>query len=487
MPVLVDQREADDFMAEVMVRTQMRAKTVATLLQYENDPVGFITEHLHEHVWSKQREIAQSVGANRRTAVHSAHEVGKSWLAARIVSWWLSCHGPGSAFAVTTAPSAPQVRAILWREIGRAHRAGHLPGRLNLTEWWYGKEIVGFGRKPSEYEPTAFQGIHAKYVLVVLDEACGIPESLWTAAGSLTANEYSRILAIGNPDDPGAHFAKVCAPGTDWNVIQVDGYDSPNYTGENVPDDLKPLLISKVYEEELLRDLGGDEAAKENPIYKSKVRGAWSLDNPDGVIPLSYVRRCQDADREWAPETYLPVELGADIGGGGDPTTCRERRGVHVGRKWSWSTPDPMEAVGRIVQTIQETGATKVKVDVVGLGWGVAGRLEEVLKEQGINCQVVKVNVGESSTNPKRFPKKRDQMWVEVGREMMQDKLVDLCGLDEQTAAQLIAPTWSPNSKGQWQVEKKEDTISRIGRSPDDADAYLLAFCDFAGQGYWVR
>jgi hypothetical protein len=124
---------------------------------------------------------------------------------------------------------------------------------------------------------------------------------------------------------------------------------------------------------------------------------------------------------------------------------------------------------------------------VVGLGWGVAGRLEEVLKEQGINCQVGKVNVGESSTNPKRFPKKRDQMWVEVGREMMQDKLVDLCGLDEQTAAQLIAPTWSPNSKGQWQVEKKEDTISRIGRSPDDADAYLLAFCDFAGQGYWVR
>jgi hypothetical protein len=47
--------------------------------------------------------------------------------AARIAAWWLDVHPPGEAFVVSTAPTFSQVRAILWREIGRAHRKGGLP------------------------------------------------------------------------------------------------------------------------------------------------------------------------------------------------------------------------------------------------------------------------------------------------------------------------------------------------------------------------
>src|SRR5689334_4681109 len=100
---------------------------------YLADPVGWVQGVLGEHVWSKQREIAEAVRDHRKVAVPSCHEAGKSWLASRIVAWWLAVHKPGEAFAVTTAPTAPQVRAILWREINRAHRKGNLPGRTNLT------------------------------------------------------------------------------------------------------------------------------------------------------------------------------------------------------------------------------------------------------------------------------------------------------------------------------------------------------------------
>jgi hypothetical protein len=46
-----------------------------------------------------------------------------------------------------------------------------------------------FGRKPSDYDPEAFQGIHAAAVLVLIDEACGVPKSLWDAASTLITNE----------------------------------------------------------------------------------------------------------------------------------------------------------------------------------------------------------------------------------------------------------------------------------------------------------
>jgi hypothetical protein len=65
--------------------------------------------------------------------------------------WWLDAHKPGEAFVVTTAPTGMQVKAILWRYIGRMHEEHNLPGRTNQTEWYLGNELIAVGRKPSDY------------------------------------------------------------------------------------------------------------------------------------------------------------------------------------------------------------------------------------------------------------------------------------------------------------------------------------------------
>ena len=53
----------------------------------------------------------------------------------------------------------------------RSQKAG-LPGRITLDAKWYiGNELVAYGRKPADYDPAAFQGIHARYVSVIIDEA----------------------------------------------------------------------------------------------------------------------------------------------------------------------------------------------------------------------------------------------------------------------------------------------------------------------------
>lgn len=455
---------------------------------YAHNPTGWVKDRLKEHMWSKQHQIAEAVRDLPLVAVHSAHDLGKSWLASRLAAWWLDSHDPFEAFVVSTAPTFPQVRAILWREIGRAHRKGKLVGRVNQTEWFIGEEIVGYGRKPADYDPSAFQGIHARYVLVLIDEAGGVPKDIWDAADSIATNANARILAIGNPDNAASHFATVCKPGSGWHVIHLDGLESPNFTGERVPTELAEQLLSPEWVEDKKKRWG-----EESPLYISKVRGLFPEDAEDGVVPLSWVKRCQNQEPKTVPDEK--VQLGVDVGAGGDFTSIREVRGKRAARVWRDHSKDPQAVVGKVVEVIRETGATSVKVDVIGIGWGIVGWLKEKRAEGVFEAEIVGVNVGEASTDPTRFPRLRDQIWWEIGRELSETGGWDLSDLDDDTVAQLIAPKYSLDASGRVKVERKDETRKRLGRSPDDADALLLAYVSAShavpgpesmpGENYW--
>lgn len=443
-------------------------------------PEAWVAERLDEVIWSKQIEIAQSVRNHRLTAVQSCHGAGKSYLASRLTAWWIDTHPLGEARVVTTAPTGDQVRAILWTEINAAAakadaRGTPFPGRINETEWKHGKQLIAFGRKPSDYNPHAFQGIHAKYVLVILDEACGINKQFWTAARSIATGEHCRILAIGNPDDPGSYFARVCSNDR-WNKIRISAFDTPNFTDEPVPDGLRPMLVGRDYVEEMAAEYG-----IESPTYISKVEGLFPTDSEDGVVRLSAIRAC--GHPTLLPRTLeelSPVELGVDLGAGGDETCIRERRGMEIGREWRSRERDPMKVVGTILTAIRETGATAVKVDVIGIGWGVVGRLSELGREGKHTARIHGVNVAEASTKPERYLRLRSQIWWEIGRKLSEDRGWDFSAVAEadreRLVSQLTAPKYSTDSSGRIVVEKKDETKKRLGRSPDNADALLLAF-----------
>ncbi len=89
---------------------------------YVRDPVGWVTSTLGEFWWSGQHRMAQSVVENRYSAFKASHDVSKSHTMSRLALWWIDVHPPGEAFVVTTAPTNPQVEAILWRYMGNAHR-----------------------------------------------------------------------------------------------------------------------------------------------------------------------------------------------------------------------------------------------------------------------------------------------------------------------------------------------------------------------------
>ena len=94
------------------------------------------------------------------------------------------------------------------------------------------------------------------------------------------------------------------------------------------------------------------------------------------------------------------------------------------------------------------------------------------------------VNVGASPRDKARFPKLRDELWWVVGRELAQSGAMDLTDLDEGTVGQLISPRYTIDAGGRVKIEPKTETRRRIGRSPDDADALLLAY--YQGAPAWT-
>lgn len=463
-----------------IVRDQIKAAVdrkhaMSRVERWAQDPASWVHDRLNQMVWSKQQEIMESVRDNRKTAVRSCHSSGKSHTAALIVSWWLDAHPPGEAFVVTTAPTFAQVRAILWRYIRRLHKSAGLPGRVNQTEWLLDDELVAFGRKPADTDDSSFHGIHAPYVLVILDEACGVPESLWIGAEAITTGPWCRILAIGNPDNSATQFFKVSQPGSGWNAIRISAYDTPNFTGEKVPEVVAASLISKEWAEEKEQEWG-----KDNALYRSKVEGEFTVDAADTVVRASDVATCRiDPEARYTPIDVTPVELGVDVGGGLDETVIRERRGILAGREWRIRSDRPEKIAPLILRALRDSGATKVKIDSIGVGFGVIGELRNAAKRGEHSAQIIGVNVSNMSREKKKFINLRAEMWWNLGRELSANGGWDLSQMENAdiTCAELLEPRWDLDTAGRIKIESKDEIRKRLGgRSTDHADALLLAY-----------
>lgn len=448
---------------------------------YAADAAGWAQVRLGEWWWSKQHEIAESVHANRYTAVHSAHGLSKSHTASRMIANWIETHPVGDAFAVSTAPTDNQVGAILWRELGRAHRKGDLQGRITLDNKWYiGRELVAYGRKPADYvdaeqAKTAFQGIHAKFVLVVLDEAAGIPGWLWEAVDGLATNPNARVLAIGNPDDPSSEFARRCEEDNAWNTIHISAFDSPQYIGlpeytgtpemeahdRECPEEVMEQLTGPTWVDERKDDWGED-----SNLYVSKVLGLFPVSTTDTLIHSSWLDQAVRRD--------LPgVGIGnyaCDVARSGDDESVvgRLRDGVFRVEFAKAGLDDTMiladEVYGRLDR---HKGGTYAVIDIIGLGAGVYDRLAE------LDMRVIGFGAGEKADRPDRYVNKRAEQWWRV-RKLFKNGELDIDGKDKKLYEQLKQMRWFID-KNRIAIEKKEDMAKRGVSSPDRADTLMMA------------
>jgi phage terminase large subunit len=196
---------------------------------WQDNPVEWIEKFLGCTLWSKQREIVEAVRDNDKVTVRSGNGVGKSFVASAIALQHLFTH-PYSK-VLTSAPTMTQVRDILWVEIAKLHGflsqhiepSGYLTQvRLKLADGWY-----AMGR--STDEPQKFIGVHERNLLVIFDEASGIPREMFDASESLLTARGNKLLLIGNPWEPGSYFHEThTGEIPNFTRIHINVLESPN-------------------------------------------------------------------------------------------------------------------------------------------------------------------------------------------------------------------------------------------------------------------
>jgi len=278
-------------MAKITADQQME-EIVKLTLGYRKDPVGFYHDILgmpKKFIWSKMVEVVESVRDNQLTCVRASHSVSKTFGSGRIVPWFKTCFQPSTV--ITTAPSDNQVRNQLWREIHAAYAGAKVPlgGKMTTLQWdvkpsadileslppdqkeqWEKNFAIGFSTSPDSAteHATKMQGWHNKYLLALLDEACGIMPQIWrTVMEGLIIDKNCKMLAIGNPTDPESEFAKACyssdinkQEGSEayisdqgFNVITISVFDTPNYKAGKT---IIPGLAGRDYAERIIAKYG---------------------------------------------------------------------------------------------------------------------------------------------------------------------------------------------------------------------------------------
>jgi len=449
-------------MRDASIEVPWRDVGALVLLQCRRDPL-FFSRHVvgGEQPWSRQAEILHALRDHPRVAVRSGHGVGKTWTAARAAIWFLYTH-PHS-IVLTTAPTHRQVRSILWAEIRRQVRSARLPlgGRITETRLWLDDDWFALGL--STDEPERFQGYHAEHLLLIMDEAPGVPDMIYDAARGVLTSSHARVLLIGNPTaSSGPFYEAFRSP--EWRHIRVPCTDCPNVATGRL---IYPKLVTREWVETQRREWG-----ENSPAFMSRVMGEFPAESERRLVPLAWLQAAQER-AERLPAAMRSPRLGVDVARYGTDRTVllvADDRGVReVHEAGGLST---MEVAGRVLALARAHGipAERVAVDDTGVGGGVVDRL----REQGFPVCAFRAAARASSDH---FANLRAEAFWHLRQRLSPDSRGPFAvpAAEKRLCQEIAAMEYGFNSRGQIEMISKDVIRARLGFSPDAADA--LAIC----------
>lgn len=440
--------------------------------KYKNRRVEFVENVFHcaPDLW--QAGVLDSLDTGKtRFAIRSGHGVGKTTLLSWVIIHFMLTRYPQKTAA--TAPSATQLNDALIPEV--KHWVGLLPKALkeqftiktDRIELKSAPESSFVTFKTSRREnPEALQGVHSEHVLLLADEASGVDDEVFNAAIGSLSTHGSIFILTGNPTRLEGYFHRIhtTEAGEDYYRRQVSCLDSPRVT----PEFLKQI-----------RDL--DPYGEEGNLWKVRVLGEFASLDHDKLLSSDSVNSAVDRDIEVDPS--WPRVWGLDVSRSGkDKTVLLERQHKVVTNIWGYTgTPDLMALVGWVRERYMNLPLyerpVEICVDAIGLGAGVADRLNE------LEIPTVSVNVAESSSLNSEGLRLRDNLWVDC-RDWFDRKDVSIPN-EPKLIGDLLLPGYDFTSSGKRQVDSKAKMRRDFGRSPDYADALVLTFASDAASALW--
>lgn len=161
------------------------------------------------------------------------------------------------------------------------------------------------------------------------------------------------------------------------------------------------------------------------------------------------------------------IEVGADIARmGNDRTEFVMRKGLREVKRETHSKLRTTEVCDHLEAFVGDDKEVLIKIDDTGVGGGVT---DEMIK-RGYN--VMAINFGAKAGDPDKYPNLISEAWFYL------QSIIDTISIkdDKDLLTELSSRQWAMDSKGKRGVESKDSYKKRGYRSPDKADATILAY-----------
>jgi len=398
-------------------------------------------------------------------AIASGRGIGKSSLVAWLNLWMMSTR-PGST-AINTANTEAQLLSRTWAELGKWHT-------LAINNFWFDRTALSLRPAPwfetalknqlkvdcgyyyaqaqlwSEEKPDAFAGVHNHNgVLLIYDEASGIPKPIWTVSkGFFTEPTEDRYwFAFSNPRrNTGAFFECFNAEREYWHRRNID---SRSVEGTDV--DFLNQIVAQHGED-------SDEARVE-------VKGEFPRQGDKQFISREIIDGAKD--REIFNDQHAALIMGVDPARYGDDSTVirfRQGRDARSIPPITLKGADNMRVANECANLISKYNPDAVCIDG-GSGAGIIDRLKEM------GYKVHEVGFGTAS-DQQEWANKRTELWA-----LMRDWLGGGCiDSHQELMSDLAGPEYRFTKQDRIMLEPKEEMKRRGLASPDHGDALACTF-----------
>ena len=430
----------------------------AILREMYYSPLKYVQKMFQIEPTPQQKAILKAVEPEgSHVTVRSGRGIGKSTVMAWLLLWFVGFRK--DCKCACTAPSAPQLRDVLWAEVSKWHQ--RMPDFFKNELMILADRIVhvkeprvrfAVARTSRKDKPEALQGIRATNTLYLVDEASGVDEEVFVIAEGSMSLPGARVLLCGNPTrTEGYFFDTHMKPSMEkqWTRLHFSSLESK--------------LVDHQFVDRMRAKYG-----EQHPFWRIHVLGEFPEVSADILIPYGYLDRARTA----TADPYGERVAGLDVARFGDDRSALViRQGNAITAMQVWHGYDTVETAKRALSLagLYDT----ICVDEIGVGGGAV----DVLRSTG-KVRVVPVNVSESSTDS-QFSRLRDVLWFACRDWLCGDEPVSFPAhpqRDNLIAELAVVRFGYFQGTGRVKVESKDEMKKRMHYSPDIADALCLTF-----------
>lgn len=441
-----------------------------TIRRWRSDPVAFVRENFQvdPDAWQIDALRTLRAGTVNRLCMKACAGPGKTAALAWLGWWFLACFGdigqhPKGAAVATTSDN---LRDNLWPELAKwrsrskflqfafEYQKERIFAKDHPETWFLSARSFSKTADAAE-QGRSLSGLHSEFPFVLIDESGDIAPAVGRAAEQAMGNCRTGLIAqAGNPTSmEGLLYESAVSRRDRWQVVTI--------TAD--PDDPKRSpRIDLEWARDQITQYGRD-----NPWVMAYILGLFPPGGVNALVTADEVERCFGRHLMPSQYNFAPKMIGIDVARfGNDRTVLFPRQGLAGAAPVILRSQRTDEIGGRAAIMAHEYDADGLCVDGSG-GYGAG--VCDYLMRANYNPREIQFS---GKPNDPRFFNKRAEMWWDMAQWVKGGASLPQI---PELARELSAPTyWLQN--GKLRLEEKEQIKSRLGWSPDLADALALTF-----------